>query len=165
MMEIWQDIPSYEGKYQASTFGRIRSIKSFGGRGRPRSGNIIIGSIFKRTGRYMVKLFYTHKPIHRLIAITFIPNPENKPQVNHKDGNKLNNHVSNLEWVTGSENLKHAYRLGLKQQYGARNPSARMILETSTGIYYETIKEAATAFGLPYRKLWERIGKSNFIYA
>ena len=61
-----------------------------------------------RAGR--VKRF----PIHRLVAEYYIPNPDKKPQVNHKDGNKLNNHVDNLEWVTQSENQLHAFRIGLQ---------------------------------------------------
>lgn len=169
MTEIWKDIPSYEGKYQASTFGRIRSIRpAINLAGRPRKGEVIKPYLGKRTKRYSVKfstVFAVHKSVHRLVALTFIPNPANKPEVNHIDGDKLNNAIENLEWVTKSENIKHAFRLGLKQQYGGSNPSARIILETNTGIYYETIKEAAIAFGLSYQQLWFRIGKSNFIYA
>ena len=63
--------------------------------------------------QFSVKNRATHFAIHRLVAITFIDNPDNKPMVNHIDGNKLNNNACNLEWVTCSENHKHAYKTGL----------------------------------------------------
>ena len=65
--------------------------------------------------------------IHRLIAETFIPNPENKPQVNHKDGNKLNNNVENLEWATASENQKHRYDVLLHSHFGEKNTQSKLI--------------------------------------
>lgn len=65
--------------------------------------------------------------IHRLVAENYIPNPENKPTVNHIDGNKLNNNVSNLEWATVSENVQHSFDTGLKKQHkGSKNPASKL---------------------------------------
>jgi hypothetical protein len=111
--EIWKDIKGFEGLYQASNFGNIRSL--------PMRYSPTINILKPRMGNwgyYFVTLYKENKAyqrvIHRLIAKTFIPNPENKPQTNHKNGNKLDNSVENLEWVTASENIEHAYRTGLK---------------------------------------------------
>jgi hypothetical protein len=109
-MEEWKDIEGYEGLYQVSNHGRVKSFK-YG------KEKILKGSI--TTKGYLQVYLHKDNKIkrfngHRLIAIHFIPNPDNKPQVNHIDGNKLNNNISNLEWNTQSENLNHAFDTGLK---------------------------------------------------
>lgn len=122
--EIWKDIKGFEGAYQISNFGNVKSL--------PRVVNkIYVGKVRQYQQKELIRkqrlighgyLYVglnsnssqSNILVHRLVAWHFIPNPENKPTVNHKDGNKLNNHVNNLEWATHSENAKHAFDTGLK---------------------------------------------------
>lgn len=83
---------------------------------------------------------------HRLVALTYIPNQNNHYAVNHIDGNKLNNHVSNLEWVNRLQNAQHAASTGLYKTKG-NHGRARMVLNTQTGIYYDTVTDAALSSG------------------
>lgn len=82
------------------------------------------------TGYYMVSFSKCNKSkpnrVHRLLATAFIPNPNNKPHVNHKDGNKLNNCLTNLEWVTHKENMKHAFENGLANNTGVNNGMSKL---------------------------------------
>ena len=89
--------------------------------------------------------------VHRLVANQYVPNPENKPQVNHKDGNKLNNHYTNLEWVTNLENRRHACEMGL-HPYGENAPNAKLTLKDVEFIRSSdlTSKELAKIFNISY---------------
>ena len=116
--EQWKPIEGTDGKYEVSNLGRVRSMKRYYG---------MIGRIMPQTiqpsGRggkltyYAVTFWMNNKAycrkVHRLVAQAFIPNPDNLPCINHIDGNKLNNHVSNLEWCTYQANMLHAVRTGL----------------------------------------------------
>lgn len=106
-MELWKDIDGYNGIYQVSTWGRVRSV---------RNGEIRILSPYRNSKGYLkIGLRRNGKTdkhrINRLVAKAFIPNPYDLPQVNHKDGNKENNSYTNLEWTTNEMNRKHAQLL------------------------------------------------------
>ena len=118
MDEIWKDIPGYEGRYQASTFGNIRETAT---------GRVLPQHSYKTKGdKYYMRCGFDKKGfiVHRLIALTFIPNPENKPQVDHIDFNEQNNRVDNLRWVTSKENQIHSGPRMIKMKQGQNHPRA-----------------------------------------
>lgn len=107
IMENWKDIKNYEGLYQISNFGNVKSLIT----------NKILKPSIDRYGytRFSATRDKKQKTlrIHRLVGECFISNPNNLPQLNHIDGNKLNNNYLNLEWCSDSDNKKHAYKQGL----------------------------------------------------
>lgn len=118
--EIWLDVANYEGLYQVSSFGNVKSLDRIV-KTKNRSDYLRKGKIQKKSinsfGYEVVGFTIDSKTkifsVHRLVATTFIINPDNKPQVNHIDGNKINNNKSNLEWCTCSENQIHSVKIGL----------------------------------------------------
>lgn len=127
MEEIWKDIKGYEGLYQVSNLGKIKSlgrtIERIGPNGKKFYRNYpskIIKIALDTKGYYRTNLakngINKTVKIHRIVAEAFIPNTYNKPQINHIDGNKQNNNVNNLEWCTNKENQDHSWRNGLRKK-------------------------------------------------
>lgn len=136
MEEIWKDVPEYEGLYQVSTKGRVRSLDrtyqtkrsvSYHNKGRILSPNI------NNSGYLYLCLCngkkHWYAKVHRLVALAFIPNPNNLPEVNHKDGNKLNCCVDNLEWCNHSSNHKHSYKMRLSKVEIAQKAKRKKVLQ------------------------------------
>lgn len=139
--EIWKDIKGYEGKYQISNTGYVKSL-DFNHTGKEK----ILKNKVNYKGYCFVTLYKENKQyyprIHRLVAETFIPNPDNLPQVNHIDGNKSNNSVENLEWCTNLENIRHADRMGLSNHRGSIKAVEQLDLEGNVLNRFEAIADA-----------------------
>jgi hypothetical protein len=137
-MEIWKDIIDFEGFYKINDLGEVYSYDRY--------VNCVHGSKRLMRGRKMkpylgkdgylyclltVNKTSKHIALHRLLAIHFIPNPDNKREVNHIDTNKLNNSLGNLEWATPKENIQHSIKVGTNTQClpGEKNPAARLTTE------------------------------------
>lgn len=156
MKEIWKDVPQYEGLYQASNLGRIKSLQ--------RKKHIILKSrtslhdpyetvyLFSKLRKESMKI----TKVHRLVAITFILNPFNKKYVNHINGIKTDNKLENLEWISASENQKHKFEvLGhkypCKDRFGKDNTRSKSVIQMTLDndfiAEYEGVHDAARKTG------------------
>lgn len=155
--EEWRDVPNFEG-YQVSSLGKVRSVDRFCGDRRGVIHGKLLKPFINRRGYLEVNLYKnsksTTKIIHRLVAKAFISNDFNKPQVNHIDGNKLNNKVINLEWMSNSENQLHAYKLGLQPSRAGESNNKATITDkdvTKLKLLYnsgKTTKEVSELIGV-----------------
>lgn len=146
-----KDIPGYCGLYKISEDGRVYRFYKNGNK-RELGGNVSHG--YMRVRLSMDNKARWHA-VHRLVADAFIPNPKKLPQINHKNGIKLDNRVENLEWCTASENVQHAFKSGLnkntKEQYElAKAATAKPVVCLETGEEYPSLTDAGKAKGVSF---------------
>lgn len=157
--EIWKDVAGWEGKYQVSSLGNVRGIK----RGK------ILKKMYTPDGYHSLSLCngkMTTKTVHRLVAQAFIPNPENKPEVNHKNHIRTDNRAENLEWNTHIENIDYTVNNN-KHAFGERHSRARLKESDVIDILTSSLsnEELAVKYGLKrnsvvcirLRKCWKHI--------
>lgn len=165
--EIWKWISRFEGVYQISNYGRIKSFKRLSHGfilSLKRNGNHYINYCFRKKG------LTVYAKVHRVVAETFIPNPYSKPHVNHKNGIKKDNRVSNLEWCSPSENMQHAIINGLanykEMNWYNQNVKPKKIIQKDLNgkilNIYTNGSEASKATGVCHRNILQVASKDEY---
>lgn len=166
MIEVWKDIKGYENSYQVSNLGRIKSLGNKSNHKKEiilKQANVMKYQCVSLRKNNKAKMF----KVHRLVAQAFIPNPENKKQVNHISGIKTDNRVCNLEWCTSSENLKHAFKKGLKKQKkGKENSRSKPIIAIDKNnkkviLEFGSLREAERKLNLPHSNIIQSIKRNG----
>jgi len=156
MIEVWKDIKGYEGLYQISNLGKVKSFHH---------RKEIIRKTCLSKGYRMVNLhkdgIYRPITIHKLVATYFISNPDSKPQINHIDGLKENNIYTNLEWCTGSENIKHAYKIGLEKGRPKINREQAKIIKGLKGT--KSLSNIGKMFNVSKTTIWKIFNNKRWI--
>ena len=190
MEEIWKDIENYEGYYQVSNLGNVKSLdreftqlNKWGKYSKYKKIGKELKKIIDNDGYYQVSLCKSGSQkefkIHRLVGIAFIENNNNLPIINHIDANKKNNEVSNLEWCTVEFNNKHAFDNKLFNPKSGENHHfyksgnkflSKIVLDMQTGIFYNNVREAAIAKNITIKRLYKKLGgfsnnNTGLIYA
>lgn len=158
-MEIWKTILDYYN-YEISSYGRIRNINGYIRKIQTDKKGYSVISIRNDLGiRKTLK-------IHRLVAIMFLDNPKNLPQVNHKDGNKKNNKVDNLEWCDNSYNQKHAFLNNLQINKGSKNPRSKLseenVIEIRKNGKYDTYLNISKKYKVSKSTIYSILNNKNW---
>lgn len=155
-MHVLSGIIKHLGSHVIFSDGRLYSNKK----------NKFLKPHVTAAGYFRIKMGSNNHLLHRLVAQAFIPNPENKPEVNHVDGNKLNHAVSNLEWVTPHENVLHSYQAGLASKKGSKNVKA-LISENDVLVIRRSSmprREIAECYGISLNTVWDILAKRTWTH-
>lgn len=170
MEEIWKPIKGYEQYYEVSNLGRIKSLarnvywKNRANRINSRydEEKIIVPDVMKNGYiriKFRVNGDVKQKTVHRVVAEAFIPNPENKPCINHKDGDRKNNKVENLEWCTYSENNLHEWRVLGKKSYNAKKVRC-----VDLNLVFDSVSDGAKYIGSRKQNLFNALYKRDGVF-